>query len=370
MRTPRKTTEREGEEGLTLIEVLMAGAIGGILLTALSVSTGVFLDHYATGVDEQKLSIEHHMALDRMLRSISGAEDVAVDSSSILRLTFPDGGTERYAWSGAPGDPLVLSVDGGAGNPLVGGVVNLDFSPVMGSTSVESDEITHDDLLDFESYSGYPQTTEDHLLGTGAVHGLTFSILWNDAIEKIVLTDIALMVGKLPGETADLKITLKEGLFEWVPRPWDDAIASFEIPNSEIPDAHYSGSDLVIGWMNISLPEQFTVQPNRFYCILLEPANGAEAGYLRVAKVTSSYGPINNMVYIGSTDGGVTWDPPFVIGAYTLKDTPIHLNGDVYAKSQTPIVYVRSMEVSLEIASGGKEVDGFGKAMVRGGGQR
>ena len=73
---------------------------------------------------------------------------------------------------------------------------------------------------------------------------------------------------------------------------------------------------------------------------------------------------------IRTTDGGATWDPPFVIGAFTLKDTPIHLEGDVYTRSQTPIVYVRSVEVSLGITSGGKEVDGFGKARVRGGGQR
>ena len=262
MRTPDRAAMRKGkiEEGLTLIEVLMAGAMGGILLTALSVSTGMFLDHYATGVDEQKLSIEHHMALGRMLRSIAGASDVSVESSTSLLLTFPDGGTERYSWSGPLGDPLDLSVNGGAGHPLVGEVTNLAFTPVMGSTSVEDTEITQENLIDFESYSGLPQTTEDHPLETGAIHGLTFSVRWGDAIEKIVLTRVSLMVGKLPGQTADLKVSLKEGLFEWVPRPWDDEIASFVIPNAEIPDAHYSGSDLVIGWMDALLPEQFEIQ--------------------------------------------------------------------------------------------------------------
>jgi prepilin-type N-terminal cleavage/methylation domain-containing protein len=43
-----KTAQRKtnDERGFTLIEVLMAGALGALLLSALAVSTGLFLDFY------------------------------------------------------------------------------------------------------------------------------------------------------------------------------------------------------------------------------------------------------------------------------------------------------------------------------------
>ena len=356
---------------MTLIEVLIAGAMGGVLLTALTVSSGMFLDSYSTGVNEQNLSLDHHMALDRMLGAIADSETLLVQSSNSILATFPDASTEQYSWSGVQGDSLTLSVDGGAANPVIDGVTNLSFTAIMAGSYEEVLETDHEDLLDFVSYpGGYTQGTEDHTLATGSLHGLVFSVYGDEKVEKMLLTEIELLVGRLAIQTADLKVTLQESVLEWVPRPWMDEIASVTIPNGDIPLAYYSGPDLVIDWMSIPLTADFEIQPNRYYSILVEPVNGAEAGTLRVANVTSGLGPVNSMVYVGSTDGGTTWDPTFAYGEYTLKDTPVHIDGDVYTKGETPIVFVDSVEVDFGISCGGKSASGSGKTKVRGGGEK
>jgi len=91
---------------------------------------------------------------------------------------------------------------------------------------------------------------------------------------------------------------------------------------------------------------------------------------MTVAAITSNYGPVNGSVYIGSVDGGATWDPPLAWGEYRQKDVPFLLTGDVQSYERIPQQYVESVDVTLGIELGGKEEHGSGRAQVRGGGER
>jgi prepilin-type N-terminal cleavage/methylation domain-containing protein len=361
---------RESEKGFTLIELLTASAIGAMLLTTLAVATGGFLDNFSSTLDEQDLALAHHIALERMLTSITMASEVDVQNSMSIQATFPDGGTETFAWSGSPGDPLTLSRDGGDENPLADGMVNLNFVPNTTNVIEESFEVLNEQLFCFEGYSSYTYVWEDMVLADGAVHGLTLMIPYVAEVEQMILQSMDVRIGKLAGQGAAIKISLYEGQSEERPRVWDEAIATHIVPNYDIPEATYSGTDLVIDWMTVDLPESFAIQPNRFYCILFESEGvvGGEAGYLRVANIPGGTGPINSMAYMGSTDGGSTWYPTLQTQEYRQKDVPLRLNGEVTIKIRTISPRVESVDVTLGLIVGHSNVTGKGRAYVRGGG--
>ncbi len=360
----------ENESGFTLVEILLVAAIGGVLLTALTISTGVFLDNYSVALDSQDLTLAHQIALDRILDSITEAEEIEVETSNSIRLTFPDGSVDRYSWSGNAGECLKLERNGGEAIPFVDGVVSLDFAGNLTSSYSEVLQTENESLLGFEDFSGYSYDWETHAIEPASLHGFTFSVPWDERVEEIELTQLDLRLAKLPAQLGDLRISLLEGITQKVPRVNGVAIASCIISNDDIAAATWDGHDWVIGWSTFALTANFVIQPNRYYCFLCEPAGGSEAGTMTVAAITSNYGPINDSCYIGSTDGGATWDPPLVWGEFRQKDTPFLLTGDIQSYDRIPLEYVGSVDVTLGIELGGEEEHGSGRAQVRGGGER
>ena len=108
-----------GEAGMTLVEVLFASAIGAVLLTSLALASGLFVDSYSAGLDEQDLALSHHIALERILSAITTAGTVTVESSTSLLRNVPAGGSDRFTWSGTAGDSLNLIRDDGDAIPFV-----------------------------------------------------------------------------------------------------------------------------------------------------------------------------------------------------------------------------------------------------------
>ena len=360
---------RDGERGMTIVEILLSAGIGAFLLTSLATATGLFLDTYDASLDEQELSLTQEMAMKRILRTITSAADVDVASSTSIKCTLPDTVTESYTWSGLKTDPLLFTRNGGDDTPFLDGVSALSFEPVMFNALSESLVTESQQIMDFSTYTGMTQSWDDQTLAPGSQHGLTFRFFFVKEVEQIVLTDLNVRIGKFAGQTSDLKVTLYEGQDETRPRIWGDPLATCQVSNSAIPDAVDNGGQWEIGWMTISLPSDFVIQPNRFYCFLFEPVSSADAGVLRVAKVDGGTGPINDMAYMGTVDGGAPWEPPLKTQAYRDRDVPFQLFGDIttIVREVTPVVGV--VNVTLSLFNGDVEVTGNGSARVRGGGE-
>ena len=116
------------EKGVTLIEVLLVAVTGGFLLTSLSVASGLFLTSYSATMDDQDLTLAHHIAMERVLRTVTAAEEIELPNSTTLTAVMPDGGTEQFTWSGTGGDPMYLYRDDLDGVAYVDGVTNLSFA--------------------------------------------------------------------------------------------------------------------------------------------------------------------------------------------------------------------------------------------------
>lgn len=364
-----RSNSRVDEEGMTIVEILVASAISALLLTSLSLASGLFLDSYDTVLDEQELSITHQMAMQSILRSITSAADVTAESSSSLLCTFPDSGTDRFAWSGSRSDPMLLTRDGGDDVPFLDGVASLSFDPVMVNVISETLVTQSQELLNFSTFSGYGQTWDDQTISPGSQHGFTFRFFFVDEVENIVLTELGVRISKFAGQTSDMKVSLYEGQDESRPRIWGDPLASCQIANCDIPEAQEINGEWQIGWMTITLPTSFVIQPNRFYCLLFETEGGLDAGILRVARIEGGTGPINDMAYMGTTDGGATWTPPLKTQSYRDRDVPLQLFGDITTIERNVTQKVGAVDVSLGLFHGSIEVTGQGSAKVRGGGE-
>lgn len=354
------------ERGVTLIEVLLVAVTGGFLLTSLSVASGLFLTSYSATMDNQDLTLAHHIAMERVLRTVTAAEEIELPSSTTLTAMMPDGGTEQFTWSGTGGDPMYLYRDDLDGVAFVDGVTNLSFAATMANSYIEEPQTVTEEILSFSSYSGYSQDWDDYTLGTTCQYGLTFKVPYDVAVEQIVLTRIEVLIAKLPTQTEDMNIILMEGLNEELPRPWGDVLATVEIDNADITNAYWDGDEWVIGWSTFDLPEDFIILANRWYCLLFETAGAQEAATLRVAEINGSSGPENGMVFVGTDDGGASWDPPLSGNEKYLRDVPVSLTGDVYTYIRTPYTYVESVEVNLGLTLGDATEFGSGKARVRG----
>lgn len=362
----------DSKRGLTLVEVLVAGSMGAFLMTALTVASGVFLESYSTGLDDQDLTLAHHLAMERILRSVSMASEAEMESAHAMTLTFPDGGTERFSWSGSQGDPLCLEKNGGQAYPLVDGVDSLNFLGNMVDVEVDELETEHAGLLSFDLYGGYGETREDRLISEGCVEGVTFKIPYEQEVEKIELTMMKIRLGKENGQHyAHLKITLLEGITEWHPRPWGDDLAYKQVMTFDITPVSYPNGQREVEWLDVDLTDEgFIILPNRFYTMLFQSSNGqGQVGYLRLSKVNQGHGPYNNMTWLGSTDGGSTWDPPTSGQTFLDRDVPLVLEGDVYNVVSETEPRVGSIDVAFGLSLGECEEYGTGKAWLRGGGE-
>ncbi len=350
----------------------MAAAISGFLLTSLATATGLFLNSYDASLDEQDLSLTHQIAMKRILRSIKSADDVAVSTSTSLLCSFPDGGSEHFTWAGSRSDPILYTRDGANEIPFLENVSGLTFTPSMVNVISETLSTQSQQILEFTIYSGSSQTWDDQTLAPGSQHGFTFRFFFEEEVEEIVLTNLYVRIGKFAGQTADMKVSLYEGQDESRPRVWGDPITTLQVPNYEIPEAVEFEGAWQIDWMSISLPSDFIIQPNRFYCLLFEPdGTSYDAGVLRVAQIDGGTGPSNDMAYMGTVDGGATWEPPLKTQAYLDRDVPFQLFGDIttIVREVTPKVGSVNVTLTIYIYDGDIEVTGNGSARVRGGGQ-
>ena len=354
---------------MTLVEVLIASIIGALLLTTLASASGVFLDFYSTGLNEQDLALSHHIALDRLLSAITTAGSVTVESTTSLLRDVPTGGSDRFWWSGVAGEPLNLIRDGGDPIPFVDGVTSLCFSANTVDVVEQSLETVSEEILNFDFFEGEAQEWEDLTLADGCMYGFTFNVVYTHEVEKMELTSIDMKIGKIAGQGTDLRVSLYEGQNEERPRVWGDPIVSHEVLNSDIPLADDSGGSLVIDWMTIALPADFIVQPNRFYCLMFETVGGGEAGIVRVAHITGGTGPINEKVWLGTDDGGASWDPPLKTQEYRQRDVPIRIQSEVTLILRSAVTKVESVDVTLGLQLGEITIEGTGRADVRGGGE-
>jgi len=75
------------------------------------------------------------------------------------------------------------------------------------------------------------------------------------------------------------------------------------------------------------------------------------------------------MAWLGTSDGGVSWDPPLKTQEYRQRDVPIRMQSAVTLILRNVVTKVESVDVTLGLQLGEITIEGTGRADVRGGGE-
>ena len=128
----RKNRIMAGQNGLTMIEIIMTLVIAGMLAAVagiVNLSSGFVAARQNTAV-AQKVQL----ALTRIVKELSECNSVSTTSSNTTQIAFEPrraaGSDYSFSWSGTVGDPLILDTGGGNQDALIDNVKDFNLQYV------------------------------------------------------------------------------------------------------------------------------------------------------------------------------------------------------------------------------------------------
>jgi prepilin-type N-terminal cleavage/methylation domain-containing protein len=149
IRNPQSAIDRAFRPGYTLIELVMAMAIAGILLMGMSASIVIASRCVSEGYDVVGLALRTSDALGEVNSDLSTAEDFLDRTSSSVTFTVPDrdgdgvSETVKYWWTGSSDGRLMRQVNGGPEVVLAENV--RQFALTYGLTTMAAEEQSDSD---------------------------------------------------------------------------------------------------------------------------------------------------------------------------------------------------------------------------------
>lgn len=355
-------------KGMTLMEVLIAGTMGGLILLSLAATTSHVFDAYKFGKGKLTTNRDTAFCVDWMLQFVREAETASQPRTHALLLTNNAGRQTLFEWSGTAGDPLTWKNDTNPTLDLLAGVNDFSFTIQTQSVEQEATVASSEQLVYFDSYTE-PETWISVELDAGDLIGIVFTVPRNTPIETIQLTDVGLVLGCEWWHYSDLRIGLYEAYSYDVPRPYGNCITSQDIDNSLIPWADDAGGgEYWLYWETYSLGDTFWIYPNRPYILMLEGVGPNPTCFVRVrAYAGTSPGPDNGIRCMLSSDGGVNWYPVLGSALMDERDVPIDLNGAVHTWNRQTVSQDVSVQISLTIERNGETHTLNRKESLRGG---
>jgi prepilin-type N-terminal cleavage/methylation domain-containing protein len=272
--------------GFTLLEVVVAIVIMGILMTGLA-SALVLATHAMPGGDDETDAVMNSAAaLDQMVEELRDALWFMERSAVAVTFSVPDrdgnGLPERvrYAWSAVNGDPLTRAYNGGSALPVVPNVdkFNLEFDltsiteeypgPISaGTEQLLSDFSTGSEIWELQVDKDYP--------GAGQCFVPTLS---EDAVAWQVTSVLFSTMQSAPVKEQTLAQLLRTGADG---QPTADVIAEYVLSETELP----TGSD----WVEIPFGPVPQLAPDEGVCLVLLHMGGGPSLRYEYGQPGSGY---------------------------------------------------------------------------------
>jgi hypothetical protein len=362
-------------EGMTLIEVLIACTLSALILVSLTAAAGNMFRMYDAGRREMELSQDLAMGLSTVMRTIRRSEEAVLTGTHGIVLTEPSGRQVVFNWSGTAQDPLTLKIDTNATLPLIDGLTGLAFQIMNRDVDVDGLASANTQVFAFDYFpsAGASQWRLVTHIGTGDLSGFAFYPAANQAVEALELTQVRIRLGKIFGQSGDLRIYLFDVYTRGKPRPIGPPLAYKDFSNASIPWATDPWDPLnSLNFATFDLGPDFTIHPNRPYCFLLQSLGPGEACCMRVREaenVLLSVGDKNNGLRpLISHDSGATWIPDIGTNDYDDWDIPAELSGDVFTTTETTSAVKHAVEVSITIERNGESLNMVRRERLLGGG--
>lgn len=115
----RSTAQSLHRPGYTLIELIVAVSVSGVLMAGLSSTMFIAFQASDTSNTPAAATLEAHTSLTHLSAELQYAQRLIAADNRTIRFTVPDRDSDlgsetiRYAWSGTAGDPLTRRYNGG-----------------------------------------------------------------------------------------------------------------------------------------------------------------------------------------------------------------------------------------------------------------
>ncbi|MFT7464641.1 MAG: Tfp pilus assembly protein PilV [Pseudohongiellaceae bacterium] len=249
------------QSGFTLAEVLVAGILGAILLTAVSDATFSFAFTVAHLEETQGQADDEDTVMRLMTRDIRESWWAEIESSSHLKLQNDEGNFTEYYLN--DGDVVKIRTDGSM-DTLFEGVAGLSFTGTTDERLREGPAVAMTGLWYDHGGSAFPAVGMP--ISVGSKLSLAFTVPAIDSDLPTVLSSnteeilgtslgsISVPVAWIPGSTLqNLSIKLYETRGPGQASPRGTALGSISLPGSSLPAASSSGGSWAVPSTNVTI---------------------------------------------------------------------------------------------------------------------
>lgn len=346
----------------TLVEVALASAVASLILLGSAGAVAVAAKSLPTSSSAGKGAAPSTATL-AIAEEIGFAVAVTSRSSRVLefRVASRTGGAEpdtiRYEWSGTPGDPLMRTVNPGAGGvaeAVLKDVKALSFAYDLRTveSSEEQIKVTESNELLFARFDGWAGVTSPNMgnytIGTirwFAQHFALSEVTFPNTTTKVRITRVRVRLRKGSG-MGNFTVAVHRTTAAGSPEPAAAPVGGAVQGETAILPAAYA-------WSDFAMPADvaFSTPPQELVIVIKGLADSA----MDASRYYSTSAPANTSTFIWSIEGGASWNPS--LSQRHHYDAPFEVYG-TYETTEPQVVqkstyFLRSVDVRVSAGAKG-----------------
>jgi hypothetical protein len=274
---------------LLIVSVLLLASGAAIVLASRAVPDRASLCSVISRADA---------AAERVASELAYATGVTEATGTAITLVLPDrtgdgvDDTVRYAWSGNAGDALTRSLNGGAPNPILDDVAELQLLYDRHKEQLPQSFADSAEVLLFSSDGGltFADTTINSTTALGQVFAPSLpgpAVSW-----RVTRVQVKARIAGSASDEARAQILTVGGLLS---QPEPTVIDQARIDESNLASAY--------GWQEIQFSGVTGLSPGNSACVAFRSVSGADACTLQSRLLSSFAGAARAT----SSDGGSSW---------------------------------------------------------------
>ncbi len=309
---------RRRSAGFTLVEVIVAAALLAIVMTT-ATGTLVLLARAMDGTrgNPTTRAVAARSASDRLVDDLKVATAITEQTATSVAMTVPDRigngqpETLRYAWSGVPGEPLTLTLNGGPAQVIARDVRAFNLKYLTRTVGKPPPSESGEQLLVVHDASNGLKTYAVSSTAWGAEYLLP---AFPPTTASWKITRIKVQMKRAPKNSTGT-MTLQVRPADAAKKPTTAVLAATGIDITTVPTNN--------AWIEFPFTGLSGLNPAQGLCLVMTTSAPSSPGML-------SYDPASSDVSIAgtsSTDNGASWTTPtdtsalqfYVYGTYTTQ---------------------------------------------------